>query len=83
MIEVCLNGAVCGISLDREGRIEGIGSFPTSQRELLASIVQVRKVTCIIGESTVHSYYEGVIDGVECRGRTVQELCDNYTKEGN
>lgn len=82
MIDVRLGNDVCGISLDCNGRIEDLGSFPISQRELLASVVQVRKVTCIIGESTIHSYFEGIIDGVECRGRTVRELCDNYTKEG-
>jgi len=77
------------VELDRDGRVEGVGNplhpsytevaeLPVALREEIARRVRIVRERMILPDNRPHSYLRGCIDGVDCTGRTIEELLAAY-----
>ena len=72
-------GFDCTVELDSDGHIESLLEFPVVLRDELLRRVRIVRHDVILPRQQIRPYLRGRIDGVDCTGRTVEELLEAYT----
>ncbi len=89
-VRVSLDGREYTVELDSDGRIEGVGDspvapsftvaseLPISLRQALGAKIRIVRERCILDGGRIHTYLRACIDGHDCNGRTIVEVCATF-----
>jgi hypothetical protein len=86
-VRVKVEGVDCAVELDHTGCVIGAGKGPDYRLvtelpewlvKALRAKVRIERNECVLDGGRVHTYYRACIDGHDCGGHTVVELCVAY-----